>query len=423
MASYEIVGSEPLRGEVHVSGSKNAALYAVAATLLTSEEVVLHNVPLIADIDELTDIMAGLGTLVKNDGHSVSLKTDSIKSTVPTPESVRKLRASFLLVGALLGREGSATCPPPGGDVIGSRPLDIHLAGFRALGAEVRLEENNWVVQVSTGLVGTRIFFDYPSVLGTVNLLLASVLAEGVTTIVNCAAEPEVEMVANLLNAMGAQIVGQGTAHISVTGVSKLHGCEFKIIPDRLEAGTLLLAAVATRGAVQVTNAVPAHLDSLLSKLEEIGVSVHYDRSGFLEDEAIHVSCERTLQPISVQAVPYPGFATDLHPPMASALTQIPGVSFVHERVYDNRTLYVSELRKMGAQITLGSSTSVVVEGPSRLLGAKVNALDIRAGAAVVVAALCAEGATSVEDIHHLDRGYEDLAASLTALGANITRR
>ncbi len=420
--AYLITGSNALRGTVRVAGSKNAALYAVVASLLTSDEVILHNVPDIADIEELSDILRSLGTLVRRENKSLILQSKSITSTKPPSELVQKLRASFLVVGALLGRVGSAECAAPGGDVIGSRPLDIHLAGFRALGAQIEHDETNWIVSSESALSGASIFFDYPSVLATVNVLLAAVLTNGVTVIVNAAAEPEVEMVANMLNRMGANISGQGTAHIKISGVDKLHGCEFTIIPDRLEAGTLLLSAIATRGEVLVSNAIPEHLNSLTSKLLEMGAAVQTDVESDDGSTGIQVSGASKLQSVALQAVPYPGFATDLHPPMASALTQVTGVSFIHERVYDNRTLYVSELRKMGAQITLGSSSSVLIEGPSQLRGTRVKALDIRAGAAVVVAALAAEGVTTLEDIFHLDRGYENLEGTLSSIGGQIQR-
>ena len=420
--AYLITGSNALRGTVRVAGSKNAALYAVVASLLTSDEVILHNVPDIADIEELSDILRSLGTSVRRENKSLILQSKSITSTKPPSELVQKLRASFLVVGALLGRVGSAECAAPGGDVIGSRPLDIHLAGFRALGAQIEHDETNWIVSSESALSGASIFFDYPSVLATVNVLLAAVLTNGVTVIVNAAAEPEVEMVANMLNRMGANILGQGTAHIKISGVDKLHGCEFTIIPDRLEAGTLLLSAIATRGEVLVSNAIPEHLNSLTSKLLEMGAAVQTDVESDDGSTGIQVSGASKLQSVALQAVPYPGFATDLHPPMASALTQVTGVSFIHERVYDNRTLYVSELRKMGAQITLGSSSSVLIEGPSQLRGTRVKALDIRAGAAVVVAALAAEGVTTLEDIFHLDRGYENLEGTLSSIGGQIQR-
>ncbi|MDA0270458.1 MAG: UDP-N-acetylglucosamine 1-carboxyvinyltransferase [Chloroflexi bacterium] len=414
---FLIQGGRPLRGDVTVSGSKNAALYAVAAVLLTADPITLRNVPRIADIHEMAEILRAVGTHVEveADGETIHFHTPEITSVVPPAELVTKLRASFLVMGALLGRAREAECPPPGGDVIGSRPLDVHFVGFRALGATVQRRGSSFHVQAAR-LRGGRVFFDYPSVLGTVNVMFAAVLAEGVTTIVNAAPEPEVEMAADMLVAMGARIRGQGTPTIEIEGVPTLHGADFSIIPDRLEAGTYLLAGCATHGDVRVTNAIPHHLDSLTAKMREMGVTVTEDASG-----GIRAVADRVLQATQVQAVPYPGFATDLHPPMAAALTQAAGVSLVHERVYDNRTLYVNELRKLGARIIIGGD-SVIIEGPSALSGSTVRALDIRAGAAVVVAALAAEGETVIQDIGHLDRGYADLQARLTALGAEIRR-
>jgi UDP-N-acetylglucosamine 1-carboxyvinyltransferase len=299
--------------------------------------------------------------------------------------------------------------------VIGSRPLDVHFTGFRALGATVERHGGQWLV-TGRPLRGARIFFDYPSVLGTVNVLFAAVLAEGRSTIVNAAPEPEVAMLADLLCAMGARITGQGTPIIEVHGVERLHGAEFDVIPDRLEAGTYLLAAAATRGDVHVTNAEATHMDSVIAKLRELGMHVEVG-----DGAGIRASCGSTLRAIQVQAVPYPGFPTDLHPQMAAAMTCATGVSLVHERVYDNRTSYVNELRKMGARIITGGE-AVIIEGPTPLSGTQVRALDIRAGAAVVVAGLAADGETVVTDIGHLDRGYADLGGQLTVLGADVRR-
>jgi UDP-N-acetylglucosamine 1-carboxyvinyltransferase len=298
--------------------------------------------------------------------------------------------------------------------VIGSRPLDVHFVGFRMLGARVERRGSSWFASAPR-LTGARVFFDYPSVLGTVNVLLAAVLAEGTTVVVNAAPEPEVEMLARMLISMGARITGHGTPVITVEGVERLGGTTFSIIPDRLEAGTYLLAGAATGGDVHVTNADPAHLDSLVAKLREMGMEV--DTSNGVR--ARHTGkCEA----VQVQAVPYPGFATDLHPPMAAALTQAKGVSLIHERVYDNRTLYVNELRKLGARI-ITSGDTVIIEGPTALGASTMRCLDIRAGAAAVVAALAAEGESTLLDIHHLDRGYSDLQGRLRRLGATIERR
>lgn len=413
---YVIAGGRPLRGEVTVSGSKNAALYALAAGLLAPDTLTLTNVPRIADIDEMAEILRAVGAQVEVDGETVRIATPAITSTAPPADLVMRLRASFLVMGPLLARCGEAECVPPGGDVIGSRPLDVHFAGFRMLGASVSRHGANWRAEAAR-LSGARIFFDYPSVLGTVNVLFAAVLAQGHTTIVNAATEPEVAMAARLLSAMGARIAGEGTPIIEIDGVTTLHGAEFAIIPDRLEAGTYLLAGAATGGDVRVTNAVPHHMDSLIAKLGEMGLRVEASA-----ERGIRAASQGPLCAVQVQAVPYPGFATDLHPQIAAALTQARGLSLVHERVYDNRTLYVNELRKLGARIITGGE-SVIIEGPTPLAGSAVRALDIRAGAAVVVAGLAAEGETTVHGIGHLDRGYADLEARLRGLGAQIERR
>jgi UDP-N-acetylglucosamine 1-carboxyvinyltransferase len=345
----------------------------------------------------------------------VRIEAHAITKTTADSEEVAALRSSFLVMGPLLGRLGEAGCAPPGGDVIGVRPLDVHLAGFRALGATVDREGPAWVARAPR-LKGARIFFDYPSVLGTVNVLFAASLAEGTTTIVNAAAEPEVEMAGDMLNAMGARVMGGGNNTITVEGVSELHGVDFTVIPDRIEAGTYLLAAVATGGDVEVVGAVPEHLDSLTAKLREAGVRVDPAEGG------LRVRRDGRLEAIQVQAVPYPGFATDLHAPMAAALTQAHGVSIIHERVYDNRMNYVGELRLLGARMTTGGQ-SVMIEGPTAFVGTHVRAHDVRAGAAVVIGGLCASGETTIRDLIHIDRGYADIDVRLRALGADIVRR
>jgi UDP-N-acetylglucosamine 1-carboxyvinyltransferase len=410
-----IRGGHPLRGRVTVSGSKNASLYALAAGLLTAEPVTLRHVPAIADIGEMAEVLRALGAQVAVDGETVHIEARDITERAAPPDQVAALRASFLVMGPLLARFGEAACPPPGGDVIGVRPLDVHLAGFKALGAEVAREGQQFVARASN-LQGTRIFLDYPSVLGTVNVLFAATMAKGTTTIINAAAEPEVQMATEMLNAMGARISGGGTSIITVDGVEELHGVEFTIIPDRIEAGTYLLAGIATGGDVEVIGATPTHLDSLITKLREAEVRIEPIEGGMRA-----VRGDR-FQAVQLQAVPYPGFATDLHAPMAAALTQASGVSIVHERVFENRLLYVGELRSMGARITTGGQ-AVMIEGPTPLFGTGVRALDVRAGAAVVLAALCAEGETTIRDIIHIDRGYAHLDERLNALGADVSRQ
>ncbi len=412
-----IRGGTALNGRITVSGSKNAAQYAVVAGLLTAEPVTLRNVPDIIDIGALAAVLRDLGATVgvDPDGGTVRIEARTLNKSIADADEVGALRGSFLVMGPLLGRTGEGGCPPPGGDVIGVRPLDVHFAGFRALGATVTREGPSYVARASR-LKGARIFFDYPSVLGTVNVLFAAVLAEGHTTIVNAAAEPEVEMACDMLNAMGARVTDGGNNTIHVEGVTSLHGCDFTVIPDRIEAGTYLLACVATGGDVEVVGAVPEHLDSLVAKLREAGVRVDPTEGG------LRVRRNGPMQAIQVQAVPYPGFATDLHAPMAAALTQATGVSIIHERVYDNRMNYVGELRQMGARMTTGGQT-VIIEGPINLVGTTVRAHDVRAGAACVIAALCADGETVIRDLQHIDRGYAYLDARLRALGADVSRR
>jgi UDP-N-acetylglucosamine 1-carboxyvinyltransferase len=334
-------------------------------------------------------------------------------------ELVVNLRASFLVMGALLSRFGRAACCPPGGDVIGQRPLDIHLAGFRALGAEVYRHGDEFIAEVDPAgggrLRGARIVLDYPSVMGTLNVLLAATMAKGVSTIINAAMEPEIVALADMLNRMGAKVRGAGGHSMEVEGVSELHGTAQRIPPDRVEAGTYALAAAATRGEAEVLEAEPRHLDALIWKLQEAGARVRPMEGG------LAVTGTESYRAVTAQAVPYPGLATDLHPPFAAFLTQAKGVSVIHERVYDNRLLYISELRKMGADVVTAGQTAIV-SGPTHLYGTRVRCMDVRAGAALVVAALVAEGETTISDIYHLDRGYEALEEKLRALGALVQR-
>jgi UDP-N-acetylglucosamine 1-carboxyvinyltransferase len=298
--------------------------------------------------------------------------------------------------------------------VIGQRPLDLHFAGFRALGAEVYRRGDQFVAEAER-LRGTRIVLDYPSVMGTLNVLLAATMAKGVTTIINAAMEPEIEALGDMLNRMGANIRGAGHHTIEVEGVQELHGTTYRVMPDRVEAGTYALAVAATRGEAEIIDALPQHLDALMWKLHEAGVRVRPTEGGLV------VTGMETYRAVTAQAVPYPGLATDLHPPLAAFLTQAKGVSVVHERVYDNRLLYVSELRKMGSDVVTAGQTAIV-SGPTHLYGTPVRCMDVRAGAALVVAALCADGVTEINDIYHLDRAYESLEGKLRGLGANVHR-
>jgi UDP-N-acetylglucosamine 1-carboxyvinyltransferase len=413
---YRIVGGNPLRGRVRISGSKNGADYAIAAALLTGEDVVLHNVPDIMDVRQMAAIVTHLGGRADAiDASSLRVNCAGVERwEVPAAMAVR-LRASFLVMGPLLARLGRASCPPPGGDAIGIRPLDVHLAGFRVLGADVRQQGDVFDVHKEEKLRGGRVVLDYPSVMGTLNVMLAATLADGETTIINAASEPEIADLASMLNAMGARISGAGTHTIRIEGVTELGGCEHTIIADRLEAGTFALAAAITGGDVQLDGAVPEHLDALIWKMHEAGATVDPTDAG------IRVRGADSYRAVTAQALPYPGLATDLQPQLAAFLTQATGTSTIHERVFDNRLLYVTELRKMGADV-LATGQTAIISGPTKLRGAPVRALDVRAGSACVLAGLVAEGVTEISDVHHLDRAHEQLDVKLRALGASIER-
>ena len=410
-----IEGGRPLRGRVRVSGNKNAADYAMAAALLTADDCILENVPDIEDVSFMGSLLQQLGAEVEQLSPSrVRINAGGIHSQDAPSDLVVNLRASFLVMGALLTRFGRAACCPPGGDVIGLRPLDIHLAGFRMLGAEVYRRSDQFVAEAER-LQGARIVLDYPSVMGTLNILLAATLADGVTTIINAAAEPEVVSLVQMLNRMGAKVQGAGGNVIEVEGVAELQGTTQRILPDRVEAGTFAVAIAATRGEAEILEAQPEHLDALIWKLQEAGVRIRPVEGGMI------VTGVDVYKSVTAQAVPYPGLATDLHPPLAAFLTQAKGVSVIHERVYDNRLLYISELRKMGADVVTAGQTAII-SGPTQLHGTPVRCMDVRAGASLVVAALAAEGRTEISDIFHLDRGYEALDEKLRSLGASVQR-
>lgn len=417
-ARYEVTGGNTLRGSVAVSGSKNAALAAMCAALLTADDVLLDNVPAISDVESLGQLLSSLGAAVEQTGvHSLRINAASVNRFEAPPSLVTENRASFQVMGPLLARFGFAASVPPGGDVIGQRPIDVHLSGFEAMGATVDRVEDLYEVRACEGrrLHGARVFMDYPTVSGTQNVLMAATLAEGTTTIVNAATEPEVQSLAQMLNKMGARVSGIGTQMLTVEGVESLGGTSHAVFPDRIEAGTYAIAAAITGGKVEVCDAPIEVMDAIFTKLEAAGAKIDVSTDSF------QISAESGVNATSFQALPYPGLPTDLHAPMAALLTQARGVSIIHERVFDNRMLYVSELRKMGAEI-VSTGTSAIVSGPTPLHGARVRALDVRAGAAVLLAALAAPGRTEIEEVYHLDRGYERLESKLRGLGADVTR-
>ena len=413
---YRITGGNRLHGRVRIGGSKNGADYAIAAALLTAEDIVLHNVPDIGDVRQMEEILEHLGATVEHPSRS-SLRINCANvSKWEVPVSLaRQLRASFLVMGPLLARMGRASCPPPGGDAIGIRPLDVHLAGFRMLGATVTQNRDMFDVHEDGSLRAGRVMLDYPSVMGTLNVMLAATLTEGTTTIINAASEPEISSLASMLVTMGAKISGAGTQIVHIEGVRELHGAEHTVIADRLEAGTFALAAAITCGEVELEEAAPEHLDALISKMREAGAEVEPTDAG------MRVRGGGDYRAVNAQALPYPGLATDLQPQLAAFLTQANGASTIHERVYDNRLLYISELRKMGANVFATGQTAIIT-GPTKLTAAPVSALDVRAGSACVLAALVAEGTSEIDDVHHIDRAHEDLHGKLRALGADIER-
>lgn len=412
---FIIRGGASLQGRLRIRGAKNAAVAFMAAALLTEDEVVIEDVPRIGDVEIMAAVLRSLGATVEWAGeHTLRLKADAIATFEVPGELVELNRASFLVMGPLLGRFGKAVSPPPGGDVIGQRPVDVHLAGFAALGADVQHVGNVYIAEAEK-LRGAPVFMDYPSHTGTENLLMAASLAEGRTIIKNASQEPEIVALGEMLTQMGATVQGHGTSTIVVEGAKRLRGGRFRLIPDRIEAGTFAIAAVLTEGEVALENVCCAHMESLLWKLERTGAEVMGD------DSSLVIRPREPLQATTVQALPYPGFPTDLQATFGVLMTQASGVSVIHERVYENRLRYFQELRKMGAKVAVRGQVSQIW-GPTPLRGTTVRALDIRAGAALTLAGLVASGRTVLRDIYHLDRGYERFDERLRELGAQIER-
>ena len=411
-----IKGGTPLNGEVTIGGAKNAALGILAAAIMADETVVIDNLPNVRDINVLLTAIESIGATVKRIGpHVVSINGSTINDMTIDYDSIRKIRASYYLLGALLGKYKKAQVALPGGCEIGSRPIDLHLKGFRALGATVSIE-HGMINTSADELVGNHIFLDTVSVGATINIMLAACMAEGKTVIENAAKEPHIVDVANFLNSMGANIKGAGTDKIRMTGVTSLHASEYSIIPDQIEAGTFMVAAAATRGDVLIKNVIPKHLEAISVKLMEIGATVEEF------DDAIRVTSDHRLGHTQIKTLPYPGFPTDMQPQIATLLALSDGTSIVTESIFENRFKYVDELSRMGASIKVEGGNVAIIEGVEGFTGAAISAPDLRAGAALVVAALVAEGYSTVDCIHYIERGYECFEDKLAALGGYIEK-
>lgn len=419
MAYYRINGGKRLEGAVTISGAKNAALAIIPAVILSGESCLLENLPEIEDVRIVEEILTSMGADISRtpDG-SMRIDPSGISTFSVTGEMVSSMRASYYLLGALLGRYKKAEIALPGGCAIGQRPIDQHIKGMRALGADIVIQGGS-VKARADKLRGAEIYLDVVSVGATINIMLAAVAAEGQTIIANAAKEPHVVDVANFLNMMGANVKGAGTDVIRIQGGRRLHGCTYAVIPDQIEAGTFMIAAAATRGDVIINNVIPTHLEAISAKLMESGVTVSEGDDG--RDFFIRVSADKRPRAVNIKTLPYPGFPTDLQQPMMALLATAEGNSFIMENIFENRFNHVPELAKMGANISISSRTATV-EGVEKLYGAPLCASDLRAGAALVIAALAAEGESTISQIHFIDRGYEFLEQKLRALGADIMR-
>lgn len=415
MEQYVVKGGVPLRGEVSIGGAKNAALGILAAAIMTDETVTIENVPNVRDTRVLLQAIEGIGAKVKYIyNNTVKINGGSISDLNVEYEYIRKIRASYYLLGALLGKYKESNVALPGGCNIGSRPIDQHLKGFKALGAKVNID-HGVVSAKAENLVGGHIYFDVVTVGATINLMMASCMAEGETILENAAKEPHIVDVANFLNAMGANIKGAGTDVIRIKGVNRLHGCTYSIIPDQIEAGTFMMAAAATRGDIVIKDVIPKHLESITAKLLEMGCKLVEG------DDWIRVIAEGEVGSTNVKTLPYPGFPTDMQPQIAVALALAKGSSMVTESIFENRFKYVDELNRMGAKIKVEGNTAYI-EGVEKFTSAQLSAPDLRAGAALVIAALAADGISQIDDIEYIQRGYEDFEGKLSALGAIIAK-
>jgi len=411
-----IEGRRPLSGKVEIMGAKNAALPIIAATLLTADECLLENVPYIEDIRNMVRVLTGMGVAARFEGpNTLRVKATRISEATLPVDLARRMRASFLIVGPLLARFGQAQAPHPGGCAIGTRPVSVDLKGFQSMGAEVTTDDVNYVIRAPR-LRGDSLVLDYPSHTGTENLLMAACLASGTTVIENASVEPEVSDLADFLCAMGARIYGAGTSTIRIEGTPRLHGAVYRVMPDRMEAGTFALAAAITGGRVTIEDSVSLWMGALTNKLLEAGAEVTATPTAY------EVAAPHGLRAANIQTYPYPGFPTDLQAPFTCTMTQAEGASTIYETMFDDRMGYVQALIRMGAQIEILSSRMAVVQGRTPLAGSDVSALDIRSGAALVLAGLAAEGTTRIDNVIVIDRGYQGLDGRLRALGAEVHR-
>ena len=417
MAKFLVQKSDPLYGEVDISGAKNAVLPIMAAALISGGSCEIMAVPALKDVAVMCDLLRSIGATVDEDYKSkkITIITPSNVASVAPFELVSKMRASALVMGPLLAKTGKVRVPLPGGCAIGKRPIDLHLKGFQALGAEI-IEGHDYVEARADKLCGASMYLDFPSVGATENIITAAALAEGTSVIENSAKEPEIVDLANFLNKMGAKIKGAGTDTIKIEGVSELTGCKHTVIPDRIETGTFMVAAAITKGNVLIKNTVPDHLKPLIAKLRECGVLVEHD-----EENIIVKGAMEQIQATDIKTLPYPGFPTDMQPQFMSLLTIADGMSIVKETVFENRFMHAPELIKMGANIKIDGNNSII-QGVAKLKGAEVKCTDLRAGAALVLAGLIAEGTTEVSEIYHIERGYSDFIEKFRKLGANIHR-
>ena len=417
MEKLVIKGNTRLNGEVTISGAKNAAVAIIPACLLINATCCLENLPVIKDVKLYLDILKNLGASVTYvDKNTVDIDCTNVSSYEPNEDMTRKMRGSSYLIGALLGRSGHCIIPPPGGCDFGTRPIDQHIKGFEALGAEVKISYGK-IHAHTDGLKGANVYFDLITVGATINVILGAVTADGITIIENAAKEPHIVDLANFLNAMGANIRGAGTDTIKIKGVPELHGGAYSIIPDQIEAGTFMIAAAATRGDVMLCNVIPRHLEPISAKLIEAGAKIEE----FDDKVRIYVPENTTFKKISFIALPYPGYPTDMQPQMVTFLSTVSGVSSARDGVWDDRFRYVDELKLMGANIRVEGNLALI-EGVNHLMGATVRATDLRAGAAMIIAGLMADGVTEVTDIYHIDRGYENFEEKFIHLGADIKR-